>query len=72
MGRNSVRVDLPVVGEVDLPGREELAFIGGIGALAILGVLEWPVALLLGLGHTLARSRHNKAMRAFGEALEEA
>jgi len=40
--------------------------------LAIVGLLEWPVAALLGLGHGLALNRRNKVVRAFGEALEEA
>jgi len=70
--RNSTRVELPVIGVVHLPAKEELAFIGGVTALAAVGVLEWPVALLLGIGHTLATNRHNKVMREFGEALEEA
>ena len=70
--RNSTHVDLPVIGVVHLPAREELAFIGGVTALAAVGILEWPVALLLGIGHTLSTNRHNNLMRAFGEALTEA
>lgn len=65
------KVTLPVVGEVHLPAGEELAFLGGVVALTALGILEWPVALLLGAGHTLAGSRRNKVVQAFGEALEE-
>ena len=70
--RNSTHVDLPVIGVLHLPGREELAFIGGVTALAAVGILEWPVALLLGIGHTLSTNRHNRLMREFGEALAEA
>lgn len=70
--RNSTHVELPIIGVVHLPAKEELAFIGGVTAMAVAGVLEWPVALLLGIGHTLATNRHNKLMREFGEALEEA
>jgi len=71
--RNSVRLELPVVGEVHLPAtKEEIAFLGGVAFLTLIGVLEWPVAVLLGLGHGLAVNRHNKMIRAFGEALEEA
>ena len=34
--------------------------------LAAVGLLEWPVALLLGVGHTLAMSRNNKVVHSFG------
>ena len=67
-----MRLNLPIVGELRLPAGEEVVFIGGVGVLAVVGLLEWPVALLLGIGHTLAMSRNNKVVHAFGEALEEA
>ena len=70
--RNSMRLSLPIVGELRLPAGEEVVFIGGVGVLAVVGLLEWPVALLLGVGHTLAMSRNNKVVHSFGEALEEA
>ena len=70
--RNSLHLQLPIVGEVQLPAPEQVAFIGGVAVMAVIGVLEWPVAALLGLGHGLATNRHSKMMRAFGEALEEA
>src|ERR1700738_4460983 len=59
---------LPIVGEVHLPSGEELAFIGGVGLLAVVGVLEWPVAILLGVGHALATNRRNRLLREFGSA----
>lgn len=68
---NSVHFDVPVLGDVYLPPADEMVFLGGVGVLAVVGVLEWPVALLLGVGHTLAASRRNKTLRAFGRALEE-
>ncbi len=70
--RNSTHLELPVIGVIHLPAKEELAFIGGVTALAAVGILEWPVAVLLGIGHTLSTNRHNKLMREFGEALQEA
>jgi hypothetical protein len=69
---NSLQLQLPLVGELTLPSREQVAFIGGVVALAVIGVLEWPVAALLGAGHALATHSHAKMVRAFGEALEEA
>jgi hypothetical protein len=72
MRRNSTLLRLPIVGELRLPAPEEVAFIGGVAALAVVGLLEWPVAVLLGVGHALGTSRRNKVVRSFGEALEEA
>jgi hypothetical protein len=57
---------------VHLPPAEELAFLAGAGVLAAVGAVEWPVALLLGVGHMLATNARNKVIREFGEALEKA
>jgi hypothetical protein len=70
--QDSVHLELPFVGVVRLPPKDELAFMGGVTGMAAVGILEWPVALLLVLGHTLAANRHNRLMQEFGEALEEA
>jgi hypothetical protein len=72
MRRNMTHISVPVVGEVHLPAPEELAFIGGTAVLALVGILEWPVAVLLSMGHVLAMNRRNKVVHALGEALEEA
>src|SRR5579859_7471719 len=66
------RVPVPLIGHVDLPPADELAFMAGIGALAVVGAVEWPVAVVLGAGHALANLRRNKMLREFGEALERA
>jgi hypothetical protein len=68
--RNSVFLRVPVLGELTLPPPEQVAFIGGVAVLAILGVVEWPVAVVLGLGHGLATQAHRKMVRALGEVLE--
>jgi hypothetical protein len=67
-----VHVHLPFVGEIGLPSTEEAVYVGGLATLAALGLLEWPIAILLGIGHHLAMSGHDKGIRAFGEALDEA
>lgn len=69
--RNSTQVSVPLLGTVKLPATDELAFIGGVGLLAVVGAIEWPVAVLLGAGHALASSHRNKVVREFGEALEK-
>jgi hypothetical protein len=68
--RNSLFVRVPVLGELTLPPPEQVAFIGGVAVLAVIGVIEWPVAALLGIGHGLATQAHTKIVRALGEALE--
>jgi hypothetical protein len=70
--RNSVHIDLPLIGRLQLPPPDEVAFLGGVAVLVLIGIVEWPVGVALGIGHALATNRHNRAMRAFGEALEEA
>jgi hypothetical protein len=68
--RNSLFLRVPVIGEVTLPPPEQVAFIGGVVVLAAIGVLEWPVAAILGIGHGLATQAHRKMIRGLGEALE--
>ena len=65
-------LSLPVVGEVDLPPADQLAFLAGVGVLAAIEVIEWPVAIVLALGHALASSHRNRLVREFGEAIESA
>jgi hypothetical protein len=69
---NSVTMDIAGVAKVRLPAVDSLAFIGGLAALGALGLLEWPVAAVLGLGHVLAHQRHLQLLQSFGKALEEA
>jgi hypothetical protein len=61
-----------VLGKVALPPPDELAFLAGAGLLAAAGAVDWPVAVLLGVGHVLANRRNNRVLREFGEALERA
>jgi hypothetical protein len=70
--QNSLEIRVPIVGEVHLPPAEDVVFIGGVAVLAVVGLVEWPMAVLLGVAHGLATNRHNKMLRAFGEALETA
>lgn len=55
-----------------LPAPEHLAFYAGIAAMAVLGIMEWPVVAALLVGHTLVNEQHNKVLQSLGEALEEA
>ena len=67
-----IRLKMPLLGSIRLPEPQRLAYYTTIGALGVLGVLEWPVALVLAGGHALASDQHNRAVQQFGEALEDA
>jgi hypothetical protein len=70
--KSTLKVGLPVVGQVELPPPRHLAWYVGVAALALLEVVDWPVALLLATGKALADNRHSTQLEDFGEALEEA
>ncbi|MBP2066369.1 hypothetical protein [Streptomyces iranensis] len=57
---------------MELPSADQLCFLAGLGVIAAVGIIEWPVAAAIAVGHGLAHSQHGKALREFGEALEEA
>jgi hypothetical protein len=59
-------------GTVRTPSPEHLAFYGGVLALGLFGVIDWPVALAIGIGHVLADDHQHKVLARFGSALEEA
>ncbi len=70
--RDKTCMTVPIVGMVEVPSNEELVFVGGVGVLAVAGVLDWPIATLLVVGHLLSSNRRLKILRDFGEVLEEA
>ncbi len=65
-------VNLPVVGQIEIPRPEQLAYYGGLAALAAFELIDWPVALVIAAGHVLASSHHNRILEELGEAMEEA
>jgi hypothetical protein len=67
---DGISVRIPRLGTISLPPREDLAFVGGIAAIAILGAIEWPIAAVLCVGHLLATNGRHKSLREFGEALD--
>jgi hypothetical protein len=65
-------VNLPLIGKTEIPRPEQLAYYGGIAALAALELIDWPVALVITFGHLLASNHHNKLLEELGEAIEDA
>jgi hypothetical protein len=70
--RMATRVRVPWLGEVHVPSPEALAFGVGLALITALEIVDWPVAVAIGVGHALARSQQSEALRAFGQALEGA
>lgn len=64
-------VNLPAIGQVQIPRPEQLAYFGGLAALAAFELIDWPVAVVIAAGHLLASNHHNKLLEELGEAMEE-
>jgi hypothetical protein len=41
---------LPLIGSVRVPPPDQLAFFGVLGGLVILELIDWPVAVAIGIG----------------------
>lgn len=72
IARTTVNIEIPGVGSFRLPSLDQIAFLGGIATLALIEIIEWPVAVVLATGHILAHNRHHVLLREFGEALDKA
>lgn len=71
-GQNLRHIHVPVVGEVMVPPPERVAYYAGIGALAAVGLIEWPLAVVMAAGHVLSDQRVFSRLRGLGEAAESA
>ena len=58
--------------ELETPPVEHLAFYVGLSALVAVGLVEWPIAVALGVGHALIDLTRRPGLEALGEALAEA
>ena len=64
-------INLPLVGQVEIPRPEQLAYYGGVAALAAFELIDWPVAVVIAAGHLMAANHHNRLLEEIGEAMEE-
>jgi hypothetical protein len=60
-------ISLPIAGEVP---PEHLAWYAGLAAMAVLDLIDWPVALAIATGHAIAHRSHNKALAEFAQGIE--
>ena len=65
-------INLPLVGQVEIPRPEVLAYYGGLAALAAFELIDWPVAAVIAAGHLLASNHRNRLLEELGEAIEDA
>jgi hypothetical protein len=64
-------VSLPLIGRLPM-NREQAGLYAGLGVLAALEVIEWPVAAAVAAGYWLMRRSQSGTLRDFGQALDEA
>jgi hypothetical protein len=46
-------LQLPMVGRVPFPRPDQLAFYGALAGLVAVELIDWPVAVAIGVGHAL-------------------
>jgi hypothetical protein len=62
---------LPVVGiQVPVPEPESLAWYAGLGLMAALEVIDWELALVVGLGHLIAENARSRTLAELAEGVE--
>jgi hypothetical protein len=65
-------ITVPLVGlRLPVPPPEALTFYGGLAALAAIDLVDWPLAVVIAIGHELARSRR-PGVRGLAESVESA
>jgi hypothetical protein len=47
-----------------------VAFYIGLALVAAFELIEWPVAIIIGLGHEITQHAHRRAVREFVEGIE--
>jgi hypothetical protein len=72
LAKNAVHLNIPGVGAITLPSHVHLAWYCGLATVAAFGIVDWPVAVVLAVGHLLAEDEHSRLLHDFGEALSEA
>lgn len=60
-------MNLPVVGRVRIPRPEHLAYYGALGVMAAVEIIDWPIALAIGVGHALASNTTTMLRKSSGK-----
>ncbi|PYN91963.1 MAG: hypothetical protein DMD89_29220 [Candidatus Rokuibacteriota bacterium] len=51
---------------------QRVAWYVGLALMAALEVIDWPVAIVIGIGHELAHRARTRAVRELGSGIEAA
>ena len=51
-------------------GPEHVAWYAGLIVMALFEVIEWPVAIVIAVGHEIAHRSRSKALRELAEGIE--
>ncbi|GAC1316104.1 MAG: hypothetical protein NVSMB12_12570 [Acidimicrobiales bacterium] len=57
---------------VTLPHQKEWPWLAGVALVAAFDVIDWPVALLLGIGHTIVTNSRNQQLRELADGMDSA
>lgn len=57
---------------VNRPSRGSLAWYGGVGAMATIGLVEWPLAAILVTGHVVAENSGSSSVSEAAEGASDA
>lgn len=66
------RMRIPGIGEIAVPPSDKIAYYLGLGVLAALQIIEWPLALVITAGHLIADQHFSGLAKGLGEALQQA
>lgn len=58
--------------QLETPPVEHIVYYAGLGVLAAVEIIEWPVAVALTAGHFLIGLTNRPALKELGEVLDEA
>jgi len=69
--RGPPSVRLPLIGtKVNLPDRAGLLWYAGIGGMAAVEIVEWPIALIIAGTHFVANHSHSRDVQELAEGID--
>lgn len=70
-GGGSSGIEVPVIDlRVSRPSRQSVAWLAGLGAMAAIELIEWPLALIVAAGHIVATQTESPTVREAVEGAE--
>jgi hypothetical protein len=69
--RNPPSISVPAIGtKVNLPDRSGLAWYAGLGAMAAVELIEWPIALLVAGTHFIEHHAHSRDIQELADGID--